>query len=68
MFEFNPVEVGTPATLGMIEEQVEECVAYITMTYGENASIFEVNAALCEFGIDYDMLPKWLQAEFYKFL
>lgn len=68
MFEFNPLEVGNPATLGMMEELLEstvnDCVDYIRWTYAGNPTADDITCAINEFHLDYQSLPKWLQEKF----
>ena len=67
-FAFNPLEVGNIPTVGlaeeMMEDQVDQCVDYIASNYGMTVPVYVVDRAIAGFGIDFQMLPRWIQEKF----
>lgn len=67
-FVFNPLEVGNIPTVGlaeeMMEDQVDQCVAYIVRNYGMTVPVSVVDRAIADFDIDFQMLPRWIQEKF----
>lgn len=62
-FEFNPLEVGNPMTLGLMEEELEHRVHTMMQElryYGLCVPAYIVTQKLEEYGIPYDQLPQYL--------
>ena len=67
MFEFNPLEVGNPMTLGMVEDsltldihRMQHHAQYRTITAAD------INRMLNGYGVRYSDLPYYIKSEIDK--
>ena len=63
MFTFNPLEVGNPMTLGMIEEELESKIdkMVVDSKQGRVFRVRDVLSLLKSYNTEYSVLPKYLQ-------
>lgn len=63
MFTFNPLEVGNPITLGMIEEELESKIdkMVVDSKQGKVFRVRDVLSLLRSYNTEYSVLPKYLQ-------
>lgn len=63
MFTFNPLEVGNPMTLGMIEEELESKIdkMVVDSKQGKVFRVRDVLSLLKSYNMEYSVLPKYLQ-------
>lgn len=63
MFTFNPLEVGNPMTLGMIEEELESKIddMIAASKQGKVFRVRDVLSLLKSYNTEYSVLPKYLQ-------
>lgn len=63
MFTFDPLEVGNPMTLGMIEEELESEIDKM-VTDSKQGKVFRVKDVLSllkSYNTEYSVLPQYLQ-------
>lgn len=63
MFTFNPLEVGNPMTLGMIEEELESKIDKMVAD-SKRGAVFRVRDVLSllkSYNTEYSVLPQYLQ-------
>lgn len=63
MFTFNPLEVGNPMTLGMIEEELESKIDKMVAD-SKRGAVFRVRDVLSllkSYNTEYSVLPQCLQ-------
>ena len=63
MFTFNPLEVGNPMTLGMIEEELESKIddMIAASKQGKVFRVRDVLSLLKSYNTEYSVIPKYLQ-------
>lgn len=63
MFTFNPLEVGNPMTLGLIEEKLESKIddMIAASKQGKVFHVRDVLSLLKSYNMEYSILPKYLQ-------
>lgn len=63
MFTFNPLEVGNPMTIGMIEEELESKIDKMVAD-SKRGAVFRVRDVLSllkSYNTEYSVLPQYLQ-------
>ena len=62
-FDFNPLEVGNPMTLGMLEEEFVSKVDDMAWAAHAGRPVYsaDIQRLLNEYHVDYLSLPQWIK-------
>lgn len=68
IFNFNPLEVGNPMTLGMAEESLVDDIKQLAALSRNGCSVYttDVHKLLNSYGVNYMNLSQWIKDEIDK--
>lgn len=70
IFNFNPLEVGNPMTLGMAEESLVDDIKQLAALSRNGCSVYttDVHKLLNSYGVNYMNLSQWIKDEIDKII